>query len=111
MDKHTPGDWRVLDTRGSFKDSTLCVVAQPDANSKECVLVFEAGSADDEECQANARLGAAAKDLCEAGQDLRRKYFRHARRATSDESTGPVLIPRALFDKIMTAVDAAHGPY
>lgn len=106
MDNHTPGEWRVVTTMGSFGPKRLHIVALPFPDSDELVMVLDAGEADDAECQANARLAVAAKGLYKAALGMRPSSDWSSERRKSDM---PVRVPRVHFNALMAAVEKVKG--
>ena len=67
MAKHTPGPWETDKMEGDFFPR---VILPPREDWCKSSITINEGRGDMEECQANARLIAAAPDLLEALREL-----------------------------------------
>ena len=67
MAEHTPGPWTTKNMDGSLFPSV--VLPSKEEGWGESRIIINEGRADMEECQANARLIAAAPDLLEAAKE------------------------------------------
>ncbi len=108
MSGHTPGEWKVFTMPGSFQAKRLYIMAKTHPDSEESEIVFDAGPADDEQAQANARLGATAKDFYEAGLDMKHNAGPLDTNAHAGDQ-GPVVIPWRVYAAMMAAVDKVAG--
>lgn len=105
MAEHTPGPWEATHRLSSIGDplkNGRFVILQRGSNKKEDFFICEMPFAvvrggDARECEANARLIAAAPELLAALESIR------------DAGLGGYLTPELCADIVTAAIDGAKG--